>query len=197
MEEGKVPTTPTTASVIAGIQCQEAVKYLHGLEVLVGQGYVFDGVGHQSYLVSYARLEDCPSHEPYSPIDVLPWRVDETPVAKVLERIRTDLGPDAVLESNQDLLAALYCARCDWEEPTRASLGKVTEAQGRCPRCQEHRAPKIYHTIDGSDRGLMDFTLGALGVPAWDIVGGRSGLRQHYYEFGGDREPVLGPLSAL
>src|SRR5207244_11360896 len=27
MEQGRVPTTPTTASVIAGIQCQEAVKY--------------------------------------------------------------------------------------------------------------------------------------------------------------------------
>ena len=30
MEQGKVPTTPTTASIIAGIQVQEAVKYLHG-----------------------------------------------------------------------------------------------------------------------------------------------------------------------
>ena len=32
MELGKVPTTPTTASIIAGIQVQEAIKYLHGLE---------------------------------------------------------------------------------------------------------------------------------------------------------------------
>ena len=32
MEQGKVPTTPTTASIIAGIQIQEAVKLLHGLE---------------------------------------------------------------------------------------------------------------------------------------------------------------------
>src|SRR5262249_3602554 len=31
MEHGKVPTTPTTAAVVAGIQTQEAVKLLHGL----------------------------------------------------------------------------------------------------------------------------------------------------------------------
>jgi adenylyltransferase/sulfurtransferase len=197
MEDGKVPTTPTTASVIAGIQCQEAVKFLHGLEVLAGQGYVFDGVGHQSYLVRYTRQEECPSHEAYSPIDVLPWSADETFVAQLLERVRTDLGSEAVIETNQDLLASLYCARCDKEEPRFASLGKVTEAEGRCPRCREHRAPKIFHTIDGRDGRLVKQTLGNIGIPAWDIIGGRCGLNQRFYEFGGDRERVLGPLATL
>ena len=42
MQEGKVPTVSTTASIIAGIQCQEAVKLIHGLEVLDGPpGFVF------------------------------------------------------------------------------------------------------------------------------------------------------------
>ena len=63
MEQGKVPTTPTTASIIAGIQVQEAVKYLHGLETIAGQGFVFDGTHHQSYLVSYTRKDDCPAHD--------------------------------------------------------------------------------------------------------------------------------------
>ena len=36
MEHGKVPTTPTTAAVVAGIQTQEAVKLLHGLDTLAG-----------------------------------------------------------------------------------------------------------------------------------------------------------------
>ena len=61
MELGKVPTTPTTASIIAGIQVQEAIKYLHGLETIAGQGFVFDGTHHQSYLVSYTRKADCPA----------------------------------------------------------------------------------------------------------------------------------------
>jgi adenylyltransferase/sulfurtransferase len=194
MEEGKVPTTPTTASVIAGIQCQEAVKLLHGLDVLRGQGFVFDGTRHQSYTITYTRKDDCPSHEAYEPITVLPWRVGETQVGRFLARIRADLGPEAVIETNQDLLASLFCERCNEEEPLFASLGKVTEAQGRCPRCREHRTPKIYHTIDGRDSSLADRTLGELGVPAWDIVGGRAGMQQRFYEFQGDREAVLGNL---
>ena len=60
MEQGKVPTTPTTASIIAGIQVQEAVKYLHGLETISGQGFIFDGTFHQSYVVSYTRKVGLP-----------------------------------------------------------------------------------------------------------------------------------------
>jgi len=46
-----------------GMKIQEAVKMLHGLETLHGQGFVFDGLRHQSYLVTYSRMEDCPSHD--------------------------------------------------------------------------------------------------------------------------------------
>ena len=38
MEQGKVPTTPTTAAIVAGIQAQEAVKFLHGLESSPARG---------------------------------------------------------------------------------------------------------------------------------------------------------------
>ncbi len=194
MEQGKVPTTPTTASVIAGIQCQEAVKLLHGLEVLSGQGFVFDGTHHQSYVVSYSQDEDCPSHEPFEPIMPLGWRVGETQIGKLLERVRGELGPDAVVETNQDLLQSLDCVKCGETEPVFASLGKVTESQGRCPRCGAHRTPNLYHTIDGRDPSLLDRALGSIGVPAWDIVAGRNGPAQHFYEFDGDRVELLGPL---
>lgn len=195
MVEGKVPTTPTTASVLAGIQCQEAVKLLHGLEVIAGQGFVFEGTRHQSYLVRYTRNEECPSHEAYAPVSAVPWRVADTQAGTLLERVRADLGPDAVVETNQDLLAGLTCERCQEEEPLFTSLGKVTESQGRCPRCREQRAPKIFHAIDGKDRSLCDRTLGSIGVPAWDVLGGRAGLEQRFYEFEGDREQVLGNLA--
>jgi adenylyltransferase/sulfurtransferase len=191
---GKVPTTPTTAAVIAGIQTQEAVKLLHGLPVLAGQGFVFDGTQHQSYLVHYTQREDCPAHEPYQPIDVLPWRVADVTVGQLLERVRSDLGPAAVVETNQDLLAGLSCPACGEEEPIFSSLGQVTEAQGRCPRCRQPRTPRLLRTLDDREPALLDRTLAALGVPPWDILGSRIGLEQRYYEFQGDRQAVLGTL---
>src|SRR5215510_7477503 len=53
MESGKVPTTPTIASIIGGIEVQEAVKLLHSLPTLRGEAFVFEGLNHTSYKVSY------------------------------------------------------------------------------------------------------------------------------------------------
>ena len=195
MEQGKVPTTPTTASVIAGIQCQEAVKLLHGNETLAGRGFVFEGTRHESYVVTYTRNDDCPSHEAHEPIETLSLRVSQTRVGDFLERVRADLGPRAVVEMNSDLLESLDCAACGESETVLTSLGAVTEAQARCPRCGEPRRPKMFHTVDGSE-SFLDRTLGQIGVPPWDILAGRSGLEQRFYEFAGDSHDVLGPLAA-
>ena len=193
MQDGKVPTTPTTSSIIAGVQCQEAVKMIHGMDVLSGRGYVFDGVSHQSYVVTYSQKEECPAHDPYNPIESLSASVNAMRVGDFLERVRGDLGRDAVIETNHDLLASLTCANCQKEEELYASLGQVSERQGRCPRCGEHRSPNVYHTIDGQ-RSLTDRTLSEIGVPRWDILCGRQGLEQRYYEFTGDSEPLLRPM---
>ncbi len=195
MEGGKVPTTPTTASVVAGIQCQEAVKLLHGLETLAGRGFVFEGRHHQSYTVEYTRKDDCPAHDPYEPIVELPWRAATTRAGDLLDRARADLGPSAIVETNNDLLAGLRCERCGVEEPIFASLGRVTESQGRCPRCGDPRAPRFTHAIDGRDPARLDHTLAELGIPPWDILGARAGMNICYYELAGDRDEVLGPLA--
>lgn len=65
IETGKIPTTPTISSIIAGIQVQEAIKYLHKkdeLPFLAGKGFVFNGLNNESYVVEYQNKEDCLSH---------------------------------------------------------------------------------------------------------------------------------------
>ena len=194
MDQGKVPTTPTTASVVAGIQTQEAVKLIHGMQTLSGQGFVFDGMWHQSYVVNYSRLDDCPAHESFDAVEELPLKVAETRVGDFLDRVRRDAGPQAVIEVNSDLLESLTCMSCGKTEPLHNSLGKVTESQGRCPDCGENRTPNVYHTIS-DQAALLECTLAELGVPPWDILTGRQGLKQKHYEFSGDRELVLGSLA--
>ena len=193
MIEGKVPTTPTTSSVVAGIQCQEAVKVLHGMETMEG-GFVFNGRTHESYPVRYRKLPDCPSHEADSAVEIMPGRSDATTVGEMLSRVRRDLGDDAVIELNQDVLGGLECPKCNTNERILASLGKVTEAQGRCPRCNEHRVPHTFHTIDGSE-DFFDRTIREIGVPAWDVLAGRRRLEQRFYEFREDSRDVLGELA--
>jgi adenylyltransferase/sulfurtransferase len=59
---GRVPTVPTIASLIGGLQAQEALKLIHGLPVAGGEAFVFNGVVTQSYRTRFQRREDCLSH---------------------------------------------------------------------------------------------------------------------------------------
>jgi hypothetical protein len=143
--------------------------------------------------VEYTRKDDCPSHEIDAPVVVLERSVSSTTAGEFLQIVRSDLGCDAVVEFNHDLLSGLHCANCDEFETLLASLGKVTEARGKCSQCEAPRTPHIYHALQGNEP-FLDRTLAELGVPPWDVLAGRAHSSQRFYEFAGDREAVLGAL---
>ncbi|MBL9149212.1 MAG: ThiF family adenylyltransferase [Phycisphaerae bacterium] len=195
LETGHVPTTPTTASVIAGIQCQELVKYLHGLETLTGRGFVFEGHSHQSYVVNYTRDPDCPSHESIGNVEPIPHGARALRARDLLEIARARLGAGAVVDFGRDLLSSLECARCATSDPTFGSLGTVRERDAHCPRCGELRAPRFFSTVRG-DEPFLDRTLFELGVPLWDVPVARNGQATLGLELAHDATEVLGDAIA-
>jgi len=76
---------------------------------------------------------DGPANEAFEPLESVPWRMGPTTAGQLLERVRADLGKEAVIETSQDLLESLHCPQCNETQPLYTSLGKVTEGQGRCP----------------------------------------------------------------
>jgi adenylyltransferase/sulfurtransferase len=191
LQEGHVPTTPTTASIVAAIQCQEALKLLHGKETLDG-GYLFDGMGHNSCLVRYPRKEDCMSHEPYEAVVETEFGAS-TPLGALLDRARRDLGEKAALEFPRELLQSFDCPKCGRSERVFRALSSVGEADAKCP-CGGERAPRLFHSVNGREN-FLDRTLEEIGVPRWDVVGARAGTRSVAYELAGDRAAVLGELA--
>src|SRR5258707_14829311 len=97
MERGKTPTTPTISSIIAGVQTQEAVKILHGMESIAGKGWVFAGLSADSYQVEVQRKEDCYSHDPLDEVIELDARADGMTVRQMLETARQVLRPSAAI----------------------------------------------------------------------------------------------------
>lgn len=194
--EGKVATTPTISSVIAGLQVQEAVKLLHGLPVLAGKGFIFEGLNHTSYRVEYTENADCMSHYSFAEIVSLPNASQEITLAQLHERAQHDLNSkNVILEFSRDVIHKLSCPRCGAEEELFSAVGKVTYAQGRCAADGQMRAVITVHSYSGTET-YGNRTLDQLGLPLFDVFSARSNEREIAYLMAGDQKAVLGQLAA-
>lgn len=193
MEGGRVPTTPTIASIIAGVQVQETVKLLHGLPTLAGRGFVFAGDTADSYTVDYQRKPDCQSHDTLSAVIELDAGSADLTLAALLETARTELGPRAVLDFGRDIAQKIVCKQCGQSEEVFRSLSTLKTSDAICPHCQNpHREVMTFSSVTG-DEAFLDRTLSQAGVPKFDIITGRTRDRAVGFELRGDAADVLGP----
>ncbi|HZU29832.1 MAG TPA: ThiF family adenylyltransferase, partial [Candidatus Angelobacter sp.] len=193
--EGKVVTTPTISSIIAGLQVQEAVKLLHGLPVLAGKGFIFEGLNHTSYKVEYTENADCMSHYTFSEM----MRVQETSrsltLAQLFSRAQRDLGAnDIVIEFSRDVIHKLACPRCGAEEEVFAAVGSVPYSRGKCAKDGQMRAVITAHSYSGSEP-YGTRTLDQLGLPLFDVFTARSAEREVAYLMAGDEKEILGQMA--
>jgi len=195
MELGKIPTTPTISSIIAGVQCQEAVKFLHGLPTIAGKGWVFNGESSDSYLIEYQRNDDCLSHDLLDEVVTLDEGVDEMTAGQLLNHVHKVMGQACEVELARDVLEAFECSKCGKRETVFASLGQINADRALCPQCQDvRRDVKTFYKIDASQTFLKR-TLAEIGIPPFDIVVARTADRVVGFELSGDARRVLGPLA--
>ncbi len=195
--QGKVPTTPTIASIIGGLQVQEGIKMLHadrGLPTLAGRGFFVNGLTHDSYLIEYQRRKDCPAHEQMFDIVELNRSAANITGREMLELVRQEVGSQAVVEFERELCVRLKCVHCQSSRDFFRSLGKVTLAEAKCPACGELCDPVLTHQLEGSE-DYLDKTLAELGLPLYDIVTGREGFKMKHYLLAADRQNVLRSLA--
>ena len=194
METGHTPTTPTISSIIAGVQSQEAVKLIHGLETIRGRGFVFDGLSTEAYQVEFQRKANCYSHEILPEIVALDASALTSTAADLLHEARKRLGETAELELSRDVLHKLVCPTCGREETMFASLGRVPASAAFCACAPNvRREPVTFHKIRGNESFLHQ-PLAAIGVPLFDVLIARAGDRAIGLELSADASRVLGPL---
>jgi molybdopterin/thiamine biosynthesis adenylyltransferase len=182
---GKVPTAPTIASMMAALQVQEALKLLHGLPVAAGSALVYNGVGNQFYSTRLPFREDCLSHETYPAPGELMLGRDST-VAELFAAAQKELEPPLSLGLDRELVVAVDCPRCGWRQEIMKPRTKVRQGDAVCPNCREPGRPEILSAIDHGSP-LLDRTLAAVGVPAYDIVRVDGGSGSRFFLLGGDR----------
>lgn len=192
MAEGKIPTTPTSSSIIAGVQVQELLKLLHSdrdLPTLAGKGYVFNGLTHDSYIVEYQEKPDCMSHDTYENIVEKPWSVRTITLRTLLENIRSDLGETAVIDFDRDIATTAKCS-CGEQKDLFIPVHKLKGEMLTCPKCGNQMTFDSIHSMKG-DEDFLDKTPFDIGIPLLHIISGRKGMNLIHYEFSADEKEVF------
>lgn len=192
MNEGKIPTTPTSSSIIAGIQVQEMLKLLHSdrnMPTLSGKGYVFNGLTHDSYVVDYQMKPDCTSHDIYEDIQEKPWSVKSNTLFELLDEIRNELDNKAVIDFDRDIATYAHCI-CGKSKELFKPVHKLRGTMLLCPECGKTMEFDSIHSICGKE-DFLSKTPYQIGIPPLHIIGGRVGLDTRYYEFSADYENIF------
>lgn len=184
--QGKVPTTPTAAAIIGGIQTQEVLKLIHEMEVQAGVSFVFNGLTNDSYTTRLPIKEDCLSHAAFDEIIELPSaRVDTCTLADLLVVARERLGDHARLSLGHNLVVSLRCRHCGTQEALLKPLYSLTEREASCAVCSQVRIPEIVSEFT-SENMIADEPLRSLGVPPLAILVAYNGDRMLGLELTGD-----------
>jgi molybdopterin/thiamine biosynthesis adenylyltransferase len=200
LQAGKVPTAPTIASMIGGLQVQEALKLLHGLPVEDGTALVWNGQANNFYKTQYQRKEDCLSHDTYPdpielPLSAATATADElfaaaaahfgTPTRSVSEGV-----PQLTLSLDRDLVDSLDCA-CGNKRPVLKPQQLVGADDAKCPKCGGLAKPDLEHSIDAGTP-LAKEKLSSLGIPPYDIVRIGDDQQEQVFLLAGDRATIMG-----
>lgn len=182
---GKVPTTPTIASIIGAMQSQEALKLINNMPVEPGKVTHFNGMVNEMHTTAYSPREDCESHWTYGDVTELPARAERTTLDDILRIACADLGLNAVIELDQELVTKLECKNCHTVEETLKPLSEVTFESGHCSTCGELREVSMTHLITGEE-SFLHRTLASVGVPPLHIIRAHNGVEYRFYELSAD-----------
>lgn len=168
MQQGKVPTAPTIASIIGGLQAQEALKVIHSMAGESGEAMVFNGVANQFYKTKYPFREDCLSHETYEPICEIELS-NQASVGDFFAAVENRIKSAAeAVELDRDFLLKLTCRNCEMVDQVNQPRSSVNMKRAICSGCGDVMLAETVHELPA---GLMnERKLVEIGIPDLDIV---------------------------
>lgn len=193
-QAGRVPTTPVIASIIGGVEAQEAIKLLHRdkladgeLTSLCGKVFYYEGQHLTAKIADFrAYDDDCPVHEQWTPVETAEidtrWNV-----GSVLEYLAGRYKSDKIEIILRDFSFVDYIVTRGKE--SRYTVMKPDHAVGSFISSDPVLRTMPNHAMNQHEIKTIDSTfpypelsLSDIGIPAWDILQVRAGEKYHYLE---------------
>lgn len=190
VEQGRVPTTPTIASIIGGLQVQEALKLIHGHKVTGGSGLIFNGLTNESLPANFTLNTRCLNHNQFKSVISTARGAEDTTFGELLHMAEEKLGSRAAIHLDFDLVSRVTCT-CGYSEKTLKRLDKLGSGELKCPKCKKLMQPDITSTISKATSWFMDKTLSQGQVPPFHIITAKNATAAVHFELDADRDKVL------
>ena len=173
------PAPPSLAQCRPG-----SLKIIHGLPVEAGKVTRYNGMTNELYTSAYQSKDDCESHWIYGDVIEIPARANLTTLDELLHIARAELGPDAVIDLDQEVILSLECSTCKTNEQVLKPISQVSFQAAHCPVCGNLREIQMTHTITG-DEPFLHLTLASVGVPALHILRAYNSEEYRFFELTG------------
>lgn len=201
--QGRVATTPVSASIVGAVQAQEAMKIIHldsyegdrlPYTTLQGKMWRYEGLTNTTNTYKFASWKkDCPAHEQWEPTLSVENMTADMTVRDALEEIRRTVGVNAVeinLMNNKFIEAIISDApELEFkvmvpESQLDDTISSDTEMRKLSYRTIFHK--KFYENID-YDFPFQDLTLRQIGIPYFDILKVATDKGEFYIELQADK----------
>lgn len=197
----RTPTTPTMASIIAGIQVQEALKILHTLRArrdqvgtptpaLIGKGFFFDSSSYDCFTIEYVRRIDCVSHESYDNLVETELNRESSTPEDVFRMAAKYVGTNAKIPLPCELVKSVNCNACGYSGQVYRLVRSVSVEEVMCPRCDKQCVPEV-DVECVTEAPYTKRTLKELGFAALEIVPVISERGNVQIEISGDAKEIF------
>jgi adenylyltransferase/sulfurtransferase len=190
MRHGHTPTVSTISSIVAGLQVQQAIKHLHGLDVQPGSGLQVNGLGFDAWHVQYTVNPECYAHDEEGHPVRMPWSARTMSAESVIAAAAERLGQEPILELRHDIMTHRECPKCGATDEPLAPLSRLGSGAGLCMRCgvqvRWQSVARVEPRSPLARRSLLE-----LGVPPYDIVRLRAGAKTFDAVLDADRPDEL------
>jgi molybdopterin/thiamine biosynthesis adenylyltransferase len=190
VEQGRVPTTPTIASIIGALQVQEALKIIHKHKGLGSRGLIFNGLTNECLPANFTLNKKCLNHYRLRPIIALGRSSSGITFRELLGIAGKELGSEAVIQLDFNLVQRASCT-CGHTMEVFKRLDKIGPDELRCSICNKLMQPEITSTISGGTPLLLDKTLAQGQIPPFHIVTARNVTSDVHFLLDIDEDLVL------
>ncbi|MDE6027840.1 MAG: ThiF family adenylyltransferase [Muribaculaceae bacterium] len=201
--QGRVATTPISASIIGAVQAQEAMKVIHmdsyegqkaPFTTLQGKMWRYEGLTNSTNTYKFSSWKkNCPAHEQWMPVmDGYNMSADMT-VREALDELRKICGVEAVEINmmNNKFIEAIISDSPEKEFKVMLPESKLDDAISSDPEMRKLSYRTLFHkrfyeNID-SYFPYQELTLREVGIPCYDVIKVATEKGEFYVELSADK----------